>query len=77
MHWYIEQLYNKLYESDALPMTLPYEDFYGLGADLVYLQDNSPEFLEVSDVLKMVRDNASRFTVNNRGEMIHFLPTKR
>lgn len=77
MHWYVEQLYNKLYESDPLPMTLPYEDFYGLGNDVVFLYDNSQEPLEVEEVLKMVRDHTVKFTVNNRGEKIHFIPTKR
>lgn len=77
MHWYIEQLYNKLYESDPVPMTLPYEDWYGLANDMVYLQDNSTDYLEVADVLALVRDNPGRFTVNSRGDQVHFIPTKR
>lgn len=76
MHWYIEQLYNKLYESDPLPLTLPF-DFYDLGEDLVYVMDNSPEYLEVTDVLQLLRDHPERFTLNQRGESFHFLPTKR
>lgn len=77
MHWYIEQLYNKLYESDPLPMTLPYEDFYGLGHDLVILQDNSAEYVEVADLLSLLRDHPDRFTVINRGEKMLLIPTKR
>ena len=77
MHWYIEQLYNKLYDSDPMPMTLPFDDFYGLGADLIYLMDRSNDFLEVEDLLKLVRDHPERFTVSNRGESVHYLPTKK
>ncbi len=77
MHWYIEQLYNKLYESEPVPMTLPYEDWYGLANDMVYLQDNSTDYLEVTDVLALVRDNPARFTVNSRGDQVHYIPTKR
>src|SRR5574344_142848 len=75
MHWYISQLYNKLYESDPLPLTLPYDQFYGLGKDVVYLDDRSGDFLEVSDVLKLVRDNPDRFRVSNRGEEAFVIPT--
>ena len=77
MHWYTEQLYNKLYQSEPLPMTLPYDEFYGLGSDLVYLMDNSSDYLEVSEILALVRDNAAKFTINNRGESFHYLPTKK
>ena len=77
MHWYIEQLYNKLYESDPLPMTLPFEDFYGLGHDVVYLQENSTDYIEVTELLALLRDHPERFTVSNRGQQIYLLPTKR
>ena len=75
MHWYVEQLFNKIYESDALPFTLT-KDFYGLGKDYVYILDRSSEFLEVEDVLKMVRDNIDKFTVSGNGENAVIIPTK-
>ena len=76
MHWYVEQLYNKLYESDALPFTLP-KEYYALGRDVSYIQDNSNQFLEVEDVLKMIRDNESRFVQERNGMKFLILPTKR
>ncbi|MCR4811632.1 MAG: DUF2723 domain-containing protein [Bacteroidales bacterium] len=79
MHWYVEQLYNKLYESDPLPFTLP-KEYYGLGKDMIYLQDNSKgAYLEVTDVLSMVRDHPEKFTVYDRNsdESFIVLPTKR
>ncbi len=78
MYWYVEQLFNKLYESDALPFTLPRE-CYGLGRDAFYVMDNSNDYLEVSYVLGLMRDNPERFTYRDPrgGDPIMFIPSKR
>lgn len=76
MHWYVEQLYNKLYESDPLPFTLP-KEYYGLGKDVVYIMDRSNDYLEVADVLALLRDHPERFLQSYRDENIMILPTKR
>lgn len=76
MHWYVEQLFNKLYESEALDFTLP-KEFYGLGRDVVYIQDRSNDYLEVTEVLGLMRDHPERFSVDYRGETTYILPTKR
>ena len=78
MYWYVEQLFNKLYESDALPFTLP-KEYYGLGRDVVYVMDRSNEYLEVSDVLGLMRDHPDRFTLHDQrsGEDVMYIPTKR
>jgi len=76
MYWYVEQLYNKLYESEPLPFTLP-KEFYGLGNDVVYIADRSNDYLEVTDVLGLMRDHPERFTQNYREGSVMILPTKR
>ncbi|MCR5821328.1 MAG: DUF2723 domain-containing protein [Bacteroidales bacterium] len=76
MYWYVEQLFNKLYESDPLPFTLTPE-FYGLGRDVVYIMDRSNDYLEVTDVLALLRDHPERFTIEQRGAKLMYLPTKR
>ncbi len=78
MYWYVEQLFNKLYESDALPFTLP-KEYYGLGKDAFYVMDNSADYLEVSYVLGLMRDNPEKFTYRDprSGNSIMFIPTKR
>ena len=76
MYWYVEQLYNKLYESDALPFTLP-KEYYGLGKDAFYVMDRSNEYMEVTDVLALLRDYPERFTLAAGGEKAMYLPTKR
>ncbi len=76
MYWYVEQLYNKLYESEALPFTLP-KEFYGLGNDAFYVMDRSNDYLEVSEVLGLLRDYPERFTLGAGSEKSMYLPTKR
>ena len=76
MHWYVEQLYNKLYESEPLPFTLP-KEFYGLGKDAVYVADRSNDYLEVADVLALMRDHPERFTQSYVEGSVMILPTKR
>ena len=75
MHWYCEQLYNKLYDSDPIAFTLP-KEFYGLGKDMVYLQDRTNDYFEVTEVLALLRDHPEKFrVVDNRGETVTLLPT--
>ncbi|KWW30949.1 MAG: formate-dependent nitrite reductase, membrane component [bacterium P3] len=76
MHWYVEQLYNKLYDSDPLPFTLP-KEFYGLGKDVVYIMDRSADYLEVTEVLALMRDHPERFTQSYVDGTVTILPTKR
>ena len=77
MHWYVEQLYNKLYDSEPLPFTLP-KEFYGLGHDVVYIMDRSNgEYLEVSDVLGVMRDHPERFTREYPEGRVTILPSSR
>ncbi len=78
MYWYVEQLFNKLYEGEALPFTLP-KEYYGLGKDVYYIMDRSADYLEVTDVLGMLRDHPDRFTIRDQrsGQEFMYLPTKR
>ncbi len=75
MHWYCEQLYNKLYDSEPIAFTLP-KEFYGLGKDIVYLQDRSDEYFEVADLLALLRDHPDKFLARDgRGEEVTLIPT--
>ncbi|MBR6440783.1 MAG: hypothetical protein IKS44_01880, partial [Bacteroidales bacterium] len=66
------------YESEPLPFTLP-KEFYGLGKDAFYVMDNSADYLEVTDVLGLLRDYPERFTLRDQrtGEEMRYIPTKR
>ena len=77
MYWYVEQLFNKLYDSEPVKFTLP-KEFYGLGKDVVYLQDRTDDYFEVADVLALLRDHPEKFTAyDSRGEAVTVLPTSK
>ncbi|MBR3528182.1 MAG: DUF2723 domain-containing protein [Bacteroidales bacterium] len=76
MHWYVEQLYNKLYESDALPFTFP-KEMYGLGHEIFVLDPNGQR-MEVTEALKTVLANRDRYVrKDNRSDSIIYLPTNK
>ncbi len=76
MHWYIEQLYNKLYESEALPFTLP-KDMYGLGHEIFVLNPDGPR-MEVTDALNAVASNRRQYVRADRGaDSVVYLPTNK
>ena len=75
MHWYIEQLYNKLYESDPLPFTLP-KDMYGLGHE-IYVYNPDGVRMEVTEALQMVAQNRKQFVRAERGDSVVYLPTNK
>ena len=76
MHWYIEQLYSKLYESDPLPFTLS-KDMYGLGHEIFVLNPDGPR-MEVTDALQMVMDNRDQYVRKDRGsDSIIYVPTNK
>ncbi len=77
MHWYIEQLYNTLYESENLPLTLS-KEFYGLGHDQTVLVPNTTNYVEVSDLLSAVNKAPELFfQVTQTGDKVLTLPTNR
>ena len=78
MYWYVEQLFNKLYESDALPFTLP-KEFYGLGKDQCIVMDRTNDYLEVTEVLNLMKEHPDRFTIQDQrsGDRYIYIPTKR
>ena len=87
MYWYVEQLFNKLYDSDPLPFTLT-KDFYGLGQDAVYLvPDQSGEYREVTEVLAELRDHPENYRLRDLyyrmgyqtdvAPTVYYIPTNR
>ncbi|MDR1005259.1 MAG: DUF2723 domain-containing protein [Bacteroidales bacterium] len=60
MSWYVEQLYNKVYDADKIKFTLP-KRYYGLGSDVTLLFP-SVQPMNGTDVLKKI---AARFDMNS------------
>ncbi|MBR4803168.1 MAG: DUF2723 domain-containing protein, partial [Bacteroidales bacterium] len=77
MYWYVEQLFNTLYESESLPFTLS-KEFYGLGRDVAYLMPRTNDYLEVTDVLAAINSNPDLFMqYTQQGDKALVIPTNR
>ncbi|MDL2315226.1 DUF2723 domain-containing protein [Bacteroidales bacterium OttesenSCG-928-C19] len=57
MHWHVEQMYNKIYESPKIEFTLP-EEVYGIGWDFYAVQKNN-QYIELKDFLEAVKKDTS------------------
>ena len=69
MHWYVEQLYNKVYDSEKCPFTLT-KDFYRLGLDLTLVYPENDEPKELKDVLTRMLYDPKTTTYDNAGDSI-------
>lgn len=74
MHWYVEQLYNKVYESEKLPFTLD-KKFYGLNLDVSLVTPSNEPFRDIRDVLNELKTNPNTTTFDNNGDSVKVLPT--
>ncbi len=76
MHWYVEQLYNKVYDSEALPFTFS-KDMYGLGHEIFVLNPDGPR-MEVTTALQTVMKNRRQYVRGDRSsDSVTYLPTSK
>ncbi len=76
--WYIHQLYNKLYESEALPFTLPKEKYTQGTNDFVpYYDTGIKGIYELKQVINLINSDKEKAKVKlQNGKSVAFLPTK-
>ncbi len=74
MHWYVEQLYNKVYESDKLPFTLD-KKYYGLDLDVSLVTPSDEPYREITSVLNELKSDPNTTTFDNNGDSVKVLPT--
>lgn len=74
MHWYVEQLYNKVYQSDKLPFTLD-KKYYGLDLDVSLITPSDEPYREITSVLNELKTNPNTTTYDNNGDSVKVLPT--
>ncbi|MDD2192328.1 MAG: DUF2723 domain-containing protein [Bacteroidales bacterium] len=72
MHWYVEQLYNKVYESEKCPFTLP-KEYYRLGLDITVVYPESDEQQELKDVLARMLYDPKTTTYDAAGDSVKVL----
>jgi tetratricopeptide (TPR) repeat protein len=72
MHWYVEQLYSKIYDSEKAPFTLPKEYYrMGLNASLVY--PTTDQTIELRDALKTFMTDPNTTTFLQNGDSVKVL----
>lgn len=74
MHWYVEQLYNKVYESEKLPFTLD-KRYYGLDLDVSLITPSNEPYREITSVLQELKTDPNTTTFDNRGDSVKVIPT--
>ncbi len=76
MHWYVEQLYNKLYKSEKLPFTLD-KGYYRLGADVSLVVPSDAPARDVRSVLKDFYSDPATTVLQQNGDSVKVLQTNR
>lgn len=74
MHWYVEQLYNKVYKSEKLPFTLD-KSYYRLGLDVSLLVPSNEPARDVRSVLKELMTNPQTTIFQPNGDSLKVLQT--
>lgn len=72
MHWYVEQLYNKVYESEKCPFTLT-KNYYGVGSDVSFIMPESDQEVEFTDMLKRMMTDPATTRVSQSGDTVKVL----
>jgi len=78
-HWYIHQMMNKAYESEALPFTLNYDQYQnGVNEAVVFYNTNISGNAELKQVIDFIasEDDRTKLALQS-GEKINFSPTKK
>ncbi|TAL79302.1 MAG: DUF2723 domain-containing protein [Bacteroidetes bacterium] len=75
--WYIDQMKNKVYGSDPLPVTLPTKKYYDGVNNQVYIVEKTKDPVDISTVIDWVNsDNkATKIQISNK-EILDIIPTR-
>ena len=76
--WYVDQMFNKVYDSDPLPLTIP-RDVYKLGnMNYIPVFVKTDNRIELKDVIDYIADKDKRTKAQLRtGEWVNILPTQK
>jgi hypothetical protein len=75
--WYINQMKNKVYESDPLPITLPVKKYYDGINGQVYIMEKTKDPVDISTVIDWVNsENKGTKIQVSAGEILDIIPTR-
>ena len=74
--WYVDQMKNKTYESDGLPISFTHDQYVGDKLDFVIQKKLTDERLDIKDFIKFIKlDNPKAMVEMDNGIKYHFFPT--
>jgi hypothetical protein len=75
--WYIDQMKNKAYESDPLPITLPLKKYYDGINNQIYIVEKTKDPVDISTVIDWIKsDNKATKVQTSTTEILDIIPTK-
>ncbi|MDQ1332077.1 MAG: hypothetical protein QG576_111, partial [Bacteroidota bacterium] len=75
--WYIEQMKNKAYESDPLPVTLPVKKYYDGINNQVFIVEKTKDPVDISTVIDWVNsENKGTKVQISASEILDIIPTR-
>lgn len=75
--WYIDQMKNKAYESEPVPLSLPQEKYIDGTNNQIYLIERFKDYIDIKRVINFVKDNNPATKIKTRdNEQLDYIPTK-
>lgn len=76
--WYIDQMKNKAYESDPVPISFSHKDYVDGKRDYLIFDEKTDERLSINEFMQFVSSDDERTLVEMRnGQKIQFYPTNK
>ena len=75
--WYIDQMKNKAYESDPLPITLPVKKYYDGINNQIFIVEKTKDPVDISTVIDWIKsDNKATKVQTSTTEILDIIPTR-
>ncbi|UCG28305.1 MAG: DUF2723 domain-containing protein, partial [Bacteroidales bacterium] len=75
--WYIDQMKNKAYDSNPLPISLPYEKYKDGTNGQVFMLERVKDFVNVKQIIDFIADDSDASKIRYVDEMLDYIPTKK
>jgi len=77
--WYIDQMKRKVYDSEALPISLDWDQYKSGTRDVVYFieQDNIKDYLDLPLLFSIMHKDPKKFRLKSGGQEYDFFPSKK
>jgi hypothetical protein len=77
MDWYVDQMKRKVYDSEALPISLQHEQYADGTRDMVFVQERYQQAFPAKEIIDFIAsDNKATKVPTQTGKMYDFVPTK-